>query len=79
MGPLPDKFKREYDEAAEHYVKHGEIPHLMPSPGAYDWIQADPEAFFERIKQFRYAAELNRIAAELERNLRLPGTIHKED
>ncbi len=52
---LPIEYLREYDGAAEHYAKQGALPHCMGSPGALDYINADPEAFEQRVRDFKYA------------------------
>ncbi len=54
-GELPIEYLREYDGAAEHFAKQGTLPDLMGSPGAIDYINADPEAFEERVRDFKYA------------------------
>jgi hypothetical protein len=58
--PLPLEHVREYDGAAEHYARHGAMPLNMGSPGAIDWINADPEAFDKRVREFRYAQAMEK-------------------
>ena len=52
---LPLQFLDEYDGAADCYARTGELPRNMGSPGALDYIQADPEAFKERVRDIKYA------------------------
>lgn len=58
---LPLEHCAEYDSAAHWFVLTGHLPANMGSPGAIDAIQADPEAFQERVKQVRYARAMERI------------------
>lgn len=52
---LPLEHIREYDAAAEYCAKNDKLPANMGSPGAIDWIKSDPEAFEDRVRQFKYA------------------------
>jgi len=52
---LPLEHCEEYDAAAEYFAKHNRLPDCMGIPGAIKYINADPEAFHERVKQCRYA------------------------
>lgn len=52
-APLPSEYCAEYENAAQHFADRGELPFLMGSPGAYDWIKADPEAFFRRVNALK--------------------------
>lgn len=52
---LPLEHVAEYDAAAEYFARHYRLPDCMGSPGALDYIQADPEAFQDRVRQCRYA------------------------
>jgi hypothetical protein len=58
LGPLPIEHITEYDVAAVYYAKHHKLPANMGSPGALDWINADPEAFQERVRQCAYALSM---------------------
>jgi len=72
LGPLPAEHLAEYDGAAKWCAARrmngdpdagkigGSLPFCMGSPGALDWIQADPEAFEERIQQCGYALTMER-------------------
>ncbi len=51
----------EYDRAAEWYAKHGELPANMGIPGAITEINEDPEAFMDRVKDFKYALAMNAL------------------
>ena len=55
---LPLEHCAEYDGAAEYFAKHNRLPECMGSPGAIDCIQADPEAFKDRVKLFKYAQSM---------------------
>ncbi len=59
-GELPIEYLREYDGAAEHFAKQGKLPDLMGSPGAIDYIQSDPEAFDQRVNDFKYAIAMEK-------------------
>jgi hypothetical protein len=63
LGPLPIEHTSEYDAAAEHYARTAQLPDCMGSPGALDWINADPEAFFSRVNEFHYAFAMELSAA----------------
>lgn len=58
---LPLEHTAEYDSAANWFVLTGHLPANMASSGAIDAIQSDPESFQERVKQIRYAREMERI------------------
>ncbi len=62
-GELPPDYLREYDGAAEHFAKQGELPACMGSPGAIDYINADPEAFEQRVNDFKYAMAMEKTHA----------------
>ncbi len=62
-GELPIEYLREYDGAAEHFAKQGKLPDLMGSPGAIDYINADPEAFDQRVNDFKYAIAMEHTNA----------------
>jgi hypothetical protein len=58
---LPLEHCAEYDAAAEHCARRGlrgaigdPLPANMDANGALAWINADPEAFQERVRQFAY-------------------------
>lgn len=59
-GHLPLEYCAEYDAAAEHFARHGCLPDAMGVPGALTFIQADPEAFDVRVKDFKYAHAMQR-------------------
>ena len=52
---LPLEHCAEYDAAAEYFARHNKLPDCMGSPGAIDYINADPEAFEQRVREFKYA------------------------
>lgn len=61
MKPLPLEHCAEYDAAAEWSALRGfagevgdPLPFNMASPGAIDWIIADPESFAARVRDFAY-------------------------
>ena len=58
---MPLGFLREYDGAAERFARTGNLPDAMGSPGAIDWINNDPEAFQERVREFRYAHAMEKL------------------
>ena len=58
---LPLEYLHEYDDAALDLARRGltgaisdPLPPSMGSPGALDYIQADPEAFQKRIREMAY-------------------------
>lgn len=62
--PLPIEFAREYDQIAEMTAKRrraGWQKDYAPqsgcyiTPGAIDWVLADPESFAERVRSTEYA------------------------
>lgn len=64
---LPLEHCAEYDAAAEWCAIRGlkgaigdALPQNMASDGALRYIQADPESFQERVRQFAYAQAMNR-------------------
>jgi hypothetical protein len=66
--PLPNHLLREYDGAAEHCARRGlkgvpgdELPANMATDGALRWINADPEAFEERVRQIAYGLAMEKI------------------
>lgn len=61
MTPLPLEYTEEYDAAAEYYARTNHLPENMGRPGAYDWINGDPDAFWQRVNDFRYAAAMSTI------------------
>lgn len=58
---LPIEYLREYDGAAEQMARTGKMPLNMSSPGAIDYIEADPEAFEDRVREYKYAAAMNKL------------------
>ena len=68
-GELPIKHCCEYDGAAEHFARHGELPQAMGSPGAIDWIEADPEAFEQRVNEMKYALAMEATHAKYGENI----------
>lgn len=52
---LPLECCAEYDAAAEYFARNGHLPPLMGSPGAIDYIQDDPDAFYDRANACKYA------------------------
>lgn len=69
---LPCVHVAEYDAAAEWSAKRGlkglkgdALPLNMASDGALKYIQADPEAFRERVKQFAYALAMEKVESKL--------------
>jgi hypothetical protein len=66
-GALPLEHLREYDGAAEHFARHGELPQCMGSPGAIDWIQSDPEAFEQRVREFQYGIAMEATHTKIRR------------
>ena len=70
---LPLEFIKEYDDAAiwcaERRLqgKSGDpLPLNMGSPGAIDYIQADPESFEERVRQCAYQLAMEKVGASNE-------------
>ena len=68
IGPLPLELLSEYDGAARWCAIKGlkgvpgdALPDNMDSDGALRWINADPEAFQERVRQFAYARAMERV------------------
>lgn len=66
---LPLEHCAEYDAAAEYLAQRGlagdigdPLPPNMASSGALKWIQADPEAFQERVRQCAYARSMGTAA-----------------
>ncbi len=66
-APLPLEHCAEYDAAADWCAARGltgaigdPLPANMATDGALLWIQADPEAFQERVRQCAYARAMNR-------------------
>ena len=64
---LPIEHCTEYDAAAEWCAKRGlkgsigdALPLNMDSDGALRWINSDPEAFQERVRQFAYALAMEK-------------------
>lgn len=64
---LPLSHCKEYDAAAEWCAKRGltgnmgdKLPENMDSQGALKYINADPEAFQKRVKDFAYALEMEK-------------------
>ena len=58
---LPLEHAQEYDAVAEYCARRGltgaigdSLPLNMNANGALLWINADPEAFQERVRQFAY-------------------------
>ena len=65
---LPLKYIREYDDAALWCAHKGykgaigdPLPPNMGSPGAIDYIQADPEAFEQRVRQCAYMLAMEKV------------------
>lgn len=65
---LPLEFVREYDGAAEHFARNNKLPEAMGSPGALDYINADTEAFDQRVREFRYAHAMESTHAAFPEN-----------
>ena len=66
---LPTEHIREYDAVAEHCAFRGlrgaigdPLPLNMNPQGALRYINADPEAFQERVRQYAYGLAMNRTA-----------------
>jgi hypothetical protein len=66
---LPLAHCAEYDSAAEWCAKRGikgeigaPLPANMATDGALKWIQADPESFQERVRQFAYGLAMEKVA-----------------
>lgn len=62
---LPIEHCEEYDAAAEWCAARGykgeagdPLPDNMAANGALRWIQADPEAFAQRVREFAYAKSM---------------------
>lgn len=55
VGDLPVDLLAEYDGAAEHFARHGTLPQNMALAQALRYINADPEAFHVRVREFQYA------------------------
>jgi hypothetical protein len=62
MKELPLEHIAEYDNAAQWCAQRGltgkpgdPLPENMGTPGAIEYIQADPESFEERVREFAYA------------------------
>lgn len=62
IGSLPLEHLVEYDAAADYFAKHNHLPPLMGSPGAIDYINADPEAFENRVLLCKYAIAMASIS-----------------
>lgn len=65
--PLPIEHAEEYDHLARHcadFGLSGDVGTVLPdglfSPGAIDYINADPEAFAQRVKEFAYGRSMER-------------------
>jgi len=65
---LPLELLPEYDGAARWCAQRGltgkigdALPENMDSDGALRWINADPEAFIERVRQFAYAIAMESL------------------
>ncbi len=63
---LPLEHCAEYDAAADWCAARGltgalgdSLPANMATDGALRWINADPEAFQERVRQFAYARSMS--------------------
>lgn len=61
---LPLEHCEEYDGAAEHFARHGCLPCCMGIPGALEYIQADLEAFQDRVRDFKYSHAMLADAAQ---------------
>jgi hypothetical protein len=68
---LPLEYIEEYDAAAMWCALRGlkgelgdPLPPNMGSPGAIDYIQADPESFMERIGQCAYQIAMEKVEAD---------------
>lgn len=67
IGELPLEHTREYDSAAEWCARKGlkgeigdPLPANMNANGALKWINADPESFQERVRQFAYGMAMEK-------------------
>lgn len=52
---LPLEHLEEYTAAANYFARLGRLPDCMGSPGAIDYINADPEAFERDVRLEKYA------------------------
>lgn len=73
-APLPLEHLAEYDGAAEWCAAKGlkgnpgdPLPENMHTDGAWKYIQADPEAFQDRVRECAYARAMQK--SEAYRNL----------
>ncbi len=64
MSFLPLEIVPEYEAACEHFARTGRLPDCMGSPGALDYIQDDPESFEHRVKDYLYAAAMEKVERE---------------
>lgn len=65
---LPIDCLSEYDSAAQWCARRGltgavgdPLPNLMDSDGALKWINAHPEAFQQRVKDFAYMMAMDKL------------------
>ena len=74
MKHLPIEFIAEYDSAAMHGArqrlqsKPESLPILMCEPGAITYIEADPEAFEERVRETCYALAMKPYSQSTKHN-----------
>ena len=55
---LPLEHLEEYQAAAVYHARMGILPDCMGSPGAIDYINADPEAFEAEVRLVKYAISM---------------------